>query len=1302
MEIESLILKRRNKMSTERPMTQRLQQSRNTDYNLRRKQRAIAAQEQPTSPVPELAYDLETPEGQIAYFRQKLAQAKDPLTQASQKLAIRKRTRETAFIPRKTRLEQRKQRAEISSELGKLKAQEKAAEYEIARKIPEQAKPEYKQQALEEAKSSIQSKINILQENIERATAEKRAYERTENPLGDALREYQKGIDLYRVEINEYKKAIGKDTNTLIKDWFSGYTENTANYERDKVRSRIEQRAAFERAKKTDPQLKEIIQVLNLPTSVSQVEMQKALVEQQKQAQNQIKDWQKSNPTEKLLLDNTGAIIGVQSGKLGMSVPIANYNKLLPKTSSQQLLNMALSSKSNVGTSSISNLLANNASSRNMGTITSFGISGDTDLLGNKTDLSKIKQGASKVYQKGKEVVGDVWNFLGEKTPFLGEKTPEIKIPIFTISGGGGGIPIKDIKKWAKTVEEELLSGQLDKAIQNVNSKEKELLTLQNKLNSYPILGGNFVGNQEQYNQYQKDFSNYEKKYNEYTNSFKIYEDKAKQIKDLTGVDVIKQGVAGLALRSVQLLPETFGQAAVASAGAYGAWRYAGVPLVKLTNLVSGTTAGKVALTGTDIYFGVQGVKGFRDTSLTPGQRTLSLGVGALSGYSVLDDLSGLVRSIPKGTGRVSKITTESKTLPYVRKRATVIIEDSKGNVLYHVDKNTGLSILPGGAIDKGETALNAAKRELYEETGLRLSLKKFDKVITEREANYIYKATVNDLNKLIPTLTAQAKEVAGFRAINPGTYTGKTQLSVFGSKGVRAEDLYIGSRSKVIKEINQQISRLTPTQKQALINQAKQEMVRIYGKQALMLSKENLLKEYLLLRRGMQYRGLYIRPVEQTFTRRGQPVFLKRRVKKPTLKEPSSIVDLLTGRKPGQFKRFQKEAPISVGFGSRYDVPFKRLREYEDNLVTYLHGTPGQIKKDTDIYAELIAGKPVPRVDETFKVLAKKGKRGEKVLYFQPPTTPTGEEAYIGASYLGLIKKQPRLSDEIKIGFGRVKPTIYRIKAQAGKDLIYTRKAIAGTEFEVGAKAGTVFKVTGKSEFVNLAGKRVKIQNIELKSAGKGLTENQIQNGLSNLNRMNKQQRISFLNKVKRETGRDYYYLSGRYDLDPIQAVNQVMLPAKKQPEKREAVKERISEQRSYERMDEIIIRKPSVKYSGISKPKERQIPSRIRYREINNYLVPEVRYKPKEKEKTLKTPYKPKEPYYRTPPYDPLRIIIPRAPVKAIKGTQRPKPRGVRIRKEKKKYETLPTITELIMGGVRGKKPRVQIRGFELTRFR
>ncbi|WP_051688441.1 NUDIX hydrolase [Butyrivibrio sp. AE2032] len=68
-----------------------------------------------------------------------------------------------------------------------------------------------------------------------------------------------------------------------------------------------------------------------------------------------------------------------------------------------------------------------------------------------------------------------------------------------------------------------------------------------------------------------------------------------------------------------------------------------------------------------------------------------------------------------------------------------VLIENDKGQVLLQKRSDTGEWCVPGGAMEPGETFVEAATRELYEEVGIRVSdLKLFGLYSgTDREIHY-------------------------------------------------------------------------------------------------------------------------------------------------------------------------------------------------------------------------------------------------------------------------------------------------------------------------------------------------------------------------------------------------------------------------------------------------------------------------------------------------------------------------------------------------------------------------------------
>lgn len=465
------------------------------------------------------------------------------------------------------------------------------------------------------------------------------------------------------------------------------------------------------------------------------------------------------------------------------------------------------------------------------------------------------------------------------------------------------------------------------------------------------------------------------------------------------------------------------------------------------------------------------------------------------------------------------------------RQRATIILEDEYGRQLYELDVSSGKFILPGGNIKLGETAIGAARRELKEETGLTgIKLEQTDIIKGSRETNIVFRGVVRDLDLL--KLEAQRKEVTKFGFLIPKKYAGATAKKPFGEKAgildifkeaVRADDLYVGSRARYIERFEG----LSPEKKLKIVTKYKPRLIRQFGEKAIAkLSKENLAKEAFLFKKGMTLRSLITNPVEQTFMRRGTPTFLTQRAKSFNIKDASTYVDKLFGRKPGTFVRFQREPAGRLALGSRYDIPFKELAKYTSKDLVYTSA----------------ASAPIELTGKQFEVLKSKSKRGGEGLYFSPPTTalPLTSERYIAFSY---FKIEQGKGYDLGITFRKPKPTLYELKGDTG--LSQTTKGLAGKEFEKVAKPPKVFKVVEKRKGFKIAGygvRRFGIENVPTR----GLTEVDIQAGLATLETMSAKERANFLREVKMQTGRDYTQVGKRY-VNPYQALTKLSISEEK-----------------------------------------------------------------------------------------------------------------------------------------------------------
>ena len=117
-------------------------------------------------------------------------------------------------------------------------------------------------------------------------------------------------------------------------------------------------------------------------------------------------------------------------------------------------------------------------------------------------------------------------------------------------------------------------------------------------------------------------------------------------------------------------------------------------------------------------------------------------------------------------------------------KEATLIIEDLKANKVNHVEPEFVLAILyddngvfmsqrkdstkpmylkyqvPYGKVDPPETSLQVVHRETYEETGLSIAHKRFQKIATDQYYDYdMYKCKLQE--REVPELTEPHKMIA-------------------------------------------------------------------------------------------------------------------------------------------------------------------------------------------------------------------------------------------------------------------------------------------------------------------------------------------------------------------------------------------------------------------------------------------------------------------------------------------------------------------------------------------------------------
>jgi hypothetical protein len=187
----------------------------------------------------------------------------------------------------------------------------------------------------------------------ERRRRNRDSYERS-------IREYEYDLEEYRDQINEAQSNADKIEQGATAGDIWNYAENKADYERSRHEDRDSARAKFNQSIKTgeisssdllklgfkegekpdynkfvgaiDKYNKDVAYKNQLISWGGKVGYDK-LPDYAKQILNpSAMEWQKANPTEKLVFDKQGNVVGVESGKLQQSMNLDAYNKLASKT----------------------------------------------------------------------------------------------------------------------------------------------------------------------------------------------------------------------------------------------------------------------------------------------------------------------------------------------------------------------------------------------------------------------------------------------------------------------------------------------------------------------------------------------------------------------------------------------------------------------------------------------------------------------------------------------------------------------------------------------------------------------------------------------------------------------------------------------------------------------------------------------------------------------------------------------------------------------------------------------------------
>lgn len=218
-------------------------------------------------------------------------------------------------------------------------------------------------------KTAFQEMIAREQTRLDQAIARKEKYiqesstrssdwwHRNRDSYDENIDEYNADIDLYRETINYANQQAGKlDQGATASDVFS-YGESKAEYNRRRREARDRAREDFNKQVKTgnldqdlaklglDPKnvdYNKYVQAIdkynsdvayknNIVAWASKVGYDKLPAYAQKIINPSAVEWQGKNPTEKLVFDKVGNVIGVESGKLQQSMSYSGYSSALNK-----------------------------------------------------------------------------------------------------------------------------------------------------------------------------------------------------------------------------------------------------------------------------------------------------------------------------------------------------------------------------------------------------------------------------------------------------------------------------------------------------------------------------------------------------------------------------------------------------------------------------------------------------------------------------------------------------------------------------------------------------------------------------------------------------------------------------------------------------------------------------------------------------------------------------------------------------------------------------------------------------------
>lgn len=136
-----------------------------------------------------------------------------------------------------------------------IKVASSSFESEVSTKAPEYGDTVIVQQKYEEAKQNFENRINDLKQRIENKKQSIEDYkewanrqnskwwDRNRDSYYQNINDDEDRIDEYEAELRGFNETYSSDINSTIKNWFSGYASDLADYYRSREEARNEQRA---------------------------------------------------------------------------------------------------------------------------------------------------------------------------------------------------------------------------------------------------------------------------------------------------------------------------------------------------------------------------------------------------------------------------------------------------------------------------------------------------------------------------------------------------------------------------------------------------------------------------------------------------------------------------------------------------------------------------------------------------------------------------------------------------------------------------------------------------------------------------------------------------------------------------------------------------------------------------------------------------------------------------------------------------------------------------------------------------